>query len=519
MVISEKKESSVIESDTTEDAETEYDIVRALQKTEHLTHTYENGLVLGVRLEGVTGTRGVHLDIVHILDLRKAEFGKTNLAMRAAVLESMNRSLESLLEDVGLNDFLEERTFITAWGRVRIPTIGSAKHNSRSMIHETRTVYVIVKDTKPSTDFSWLTETKRVVTPDEFALVRITDTKSLLTNLQKQIASEKWKILERGFRDSWLGIIFSSIILVGIGSIVGVLLVNNGNVALPIFAIIGGVLLGGYFLSSSRRHLSDFREMVCVEEQKLSEMSDKTRIEESVLENMDSMRLLGDLNFVVSPLMAKAGNALSDLDLDGAVSFACSVMDECMRLSSADLSKLEGSFIGGDEGIAKFVGLFGDLGAEEYETDLALAYVALTGYTISPISAEEVITHIATLNNALYHIGALRPDIKEIIDDLLNSRAGMEAVEYLNEELSKPEEPIPEPSLPSKKQEEATIEDKEDSSEELDALKEFITGSDCSTKSDEEEKDFVEMDDISTTGSDIVSRRTNGRISGDEKTE
>ncbi|MBD3406882.1 MAG: hypothetical protein GF411_12265 [Candidatus Lokiarchaeota archaeon] len=506
MAISDERESKIVSTDTTDEIETEYDIVKALEATGHLTHTYENGLVLGVRLEGVKGTRGVHLDIVHILDLRKAEFGKTSLAMRAAVLESMNRDLESILEDVDLHTFLDAQTITTAWGRIQIPLLGSGDHPSKSMIHETRTVYVIVKDTKSSKDFSWLTESKRVVTPEEFAFLRLTDTKSLRSELKNQITSEKWKLLEKGFRDSWLGIIFSSIILLGIGTIVGILFANQGNMAAPIISIIIGLMVGGAFLSSSRTSLSEFRKIVSEEERKLSEMGDKTRIELSVLENQDDMRLLGDLNFIVSPLMAQAANALSSAEYDNAVSSVCSVMDECMRFSPSDLDTIKSSLVGGDEGLAKFVGFFAELGADEYETDLALAYVALTGYAIDPISAEEVITHIATLNNALYHIGALRPDVKEIIDDLLNSRAGKEAVEYLNEELSKPLEPIPDPVEIDDGESEDHLKDTSTISSEMDSLKEFITESEATQVESGEPLEDVDLDDISMTGSDIVSR-------------
>ena len=119
--ISTKKEDKEIKKEPTEEREEEYDIVTALKLTEHFTSRYPNGLTLGVRMEGVPGTRGVHVDVVFVLDLRKAEFGGGGLAMRSAVLETVNRDLERVLSDVGLNEFLSEHNVITPFGRVRLP--------------------------------------------------------------------------------------------------------------------------------------------------------------------------------------------------------------------------------------------------------------------------------------------------------------------------------------------------------------------------------------------------------------
>ena len=101
----------------------EHEISAALEVTGHFTVRYPNGLTLGVRLESVPGTRGVHVDVVYVLDLREAEFGTSGLAMRAAVLESINRSLPRVLGDVGLEEFLKEQTVLTPWGRVRLPLL------------------------------------------------------------------------------------------------------------------------------------------------------------------------------------------------------------------------------------------------------------------------------------------------------------------------------------------------------------------------------------------------------------
>ena len=47
----------------------EHDISAALEVTGHFTVRYPNGLTLGVRLEAVPGTRGVHVDVVLVPDV------------------------------------------------------------------------------------------------------------------------------------------------------------------------------------------------------------------------------------------------------------------------------------------------------------------------------------------------------------------------------------------------------------------------------------------------------------------
>ncbi|MHA2603220.1 MAG: hypothetical protein AM324_013950, partial [Candidatus Thorarchaeota archaeon SMTZ1-83] len=80
------------------------DVEIALVETGHQVHKYTNGLTVGLRLAGVPGKRGVHADIAYVLDLREARFGKSSLAMKAAVLESIGRPLQSVLYDIGLSD-------------------------------------------------------------------------------------------------------------------------------------------------------------------------------------------------------------------------------------------------------------------------------------------------------------------------------------------------------------------------------------------------------------------------------
>jgi hypothetical protein len=182
--ISSKKEEKETKDEPIAEKE-EYDIESALKLTEHFTSTYPNGLTLGVRMEAVPGTRGVHVDVVFVLDLRRAEFGKGGLAMRAAVLETVNRNLERVLRDVGLDEFLSEHNVLTPFGRVRLPLMRGMTNGATSLMHETRTIYVITENAKPSADLTWLTEKGRIVTADQFALIRQSDARSRLPDLKK----------------------------------------------------------------------------------------------------------------------------------------------------------------------------------------------------------------------------------------------------------------------------------------------------------------------------------------------
>ena len=79
-----------------------FNITKILNDFNHLVYEYPDGLTLGVRLAGISGTRGVHVDIVHVLDFRKANYDNALMAMQAAVLETVDRSLSDILKDVGL---------------------------------------------------------------------------------------------------------------------------------------------------------------------------------------------------------------------------------------------------------------------------------------------------------------------------------------------------------------------------------------------------------------------------------
>jgi len=416
----------------------ENDIAEALRRTDHIVKDYPNGMTLGVKLESVPGTRGVHVDIVFVLDLRKATFGKGGLAMRAAVLETVNRDLEKVLGDVGLGEFLQDHAILTPWGRVHLPLLRGMAKGSLSLMHETRTVYVITENAKPTRDLSWLTETGRIVTADQFVLIRQSDTRSKLPELKKSVQGEKWQLLQTGLAKGWFGVLALVSLAIGLSTTISVLLVGSGSLLIPaIISAVSGVV-GGWLLSSSRNSMSTFRETLDTERGRLREIGDTTRIAQSIEENEDRLKLIADLNFIISPLIATVGDAISCNDVNTTVNVACSVLDECVRL--APKASRSSSAIKGDDGLSKFIGLFEHLGGNIEETNLALAYVGLTGHVIKPLTFAEAVTYLSELNNSLYDIGALRPNIKEALDDRLNMIALKETIEEIDKEMRSDEE-------------------------------------------------------------------------------
>jgi len=484
----------------------EHDISAALEVTGHFTARYPNGLTLGVRLEAVPGTRGVHVDVVYVLDLREAEFGKSGLAMRAAVLESINRALPRVLGDVGLEEFMNEQNILTPWGKVKLPLLRGTTGKTESLIHETRTVYVITEGTKPTMDLTWLTDTGRVVTPEEFVLIRRSDARSKLPDLKKSVHGNKWALLESGFSRGWYGVLALAGLLIGIAVTLSVLAVGSGSLIIPLLVSALSGLVGGYLLQSSRNSITGFVTSISEEQRILDRLGDADRISNSIIENEDKLVLIGDLNFVVSPLIATAGRALEEGDVDAAVSAACSVLDECVRLAPFESSSNSIVMGSADVGLSKFLGLFEDLGGVEEEESLALAYVGLTGHVTKKITFAEAVEHLTQLNNALYHIGALRPDIKVSIDDHLNKRAMKQAVEEIDKELASEEDEIPETATESKSSEPEEMEStssKEDSDLDDDLMDQMLHAS-----VDESETEKAAEPEMNITGADVVTART-----------
>jgi hypothetical protein len=501
------------------------DIVEALRITDHTVTEYPNGLTLGVRPESIPKTRGVHVDIVFVLDLRKAAFGKGGLAMRAAVLETVNRDLKKILSDVGLSEFLHEHAIITPWGRLRLPLLRSRTKGSLSLMHETRTVYVITESAKPSLDLSWLTDAGRVITAEQFTLVRQSDARSRLPDLKNSVQAEKWKLLESGLVRGWFGVLALVALAIGLSASISVGLAGSGSLLLPLMISAASGSLGGWLLKSSRDSVSSFQETISSEQQQLREIGDATRITKAIEENEDRLKLIADLNFIVSPLIATVGDAISHRDVDATVNVACSVLDECVRLAPSTSNSL--SVIRGDDGLNKFIGLFEHLGGNIVETNLALAYVGLTEHLTKPIDFGEAVTYLTELNNSLYDIGALKPHIKEILDDKLNMIALKETIKEIDKDMQNDDEAIRIPEIAQVSHERESQSEKPTDSETADEIEQdaelyeqirHASVDHLQAKLSvegivEEVEAAVSNEEVSVVGADIVAGRTKKRKS------
>ncbi|MFX1605743.1 MAG: hypothetical protein ACFFDD_07535, partial [Promethearchaeota archaeon] len=486
-----------------------HDISNALEVTGHFTTRYPNGLTLGVKLQAVPRTRGVHVDVVYVLDLREAEFGKSGLAMRAAVLESINRPLPRVMGDVGLEEFMSEQAVLTPWGRIRLSLLRGSTEKSVSLIHETRTVYVITEGTKPTMDLTWLTDSGRVVTPEEFVLARRSDARSALPDLKKSILASKWELLESGLTRGWFGILALAGLIIGVATVFSVLTVGSGSLIIPILVSALSGLVGGWLLQSSRKSINRFVTNISEEQRILDRLGDAERISQSIIENEDKLVIIGDLNFVVSPLIAAAGRALEEGDVDAAVNAACSVLDECVRLAPLESDSASASMKSADVGLRKFLGLFEDLGGVEEEESLALAYVGLTGHLTKTITFTEAVEHLTQLNNALYHIGALRPDIKGSIDDHLNKRAMKQTVEEIDKELASEDVELSEPTqeVDTGDIEETKSSAREDAEEDEELLDMMLHAS-VETPTTNKGSEKPNEPEMNITGADVVTART-----------
>lgn len=413
----------------------------ALKALGHYTCDYSNGLCCGVHFEAVPGTRGVHVDVVHVLDLRNAEFGRSGLAMRAALLEVVNRPLQGILSDLGLAGILVEKTIPSPFGRVSLILLESLLGKGSSLVHETRTVYVVREDTRTSLDLSWLTDSSRVIAASDFLLARRSDMRAMLPNLHGIIVDSKWPLLQTAVRNGWLGAISLMGVPVGLAAMLFVLAVGSGSFLMPLLTMVASGLIGGTILSSARRAVTEFREILNSEEERLAHLGDRKSIDKSIADNEEQLRLLGDISFVVSPLMAVIGLAIEAGEMDEAADNACQVLDECVRLTPPAVNSNKDGPGVGDEGLRRFLSLFDTLGVRVTEENLALAYVALTGHMSNPLSFSELVSHVETLNNTLFDAGILRPEIKESVDDRINRKA-MEAVMEAFEESSESDDDV-----------------------------------------------------------------------------
>lgn len=402
------------------------DLIVALEKSEHRVRRLPNGIIMGVRLAGVKGARAVHLDIVHVLDLRQARLGKTTLSMQAAVLETLQRETDAVLHDVGLDGMMHERAYWTAAGKISMRVLDHT--GNYSVVYETRTAYVVHDGPRPSSDFAWLTEPSRVVPVSEFQLSRRSDMRAISNELGRRIDSEKWSLLERSM-SGWYVILAVGASLSGLIG-VSLSLASGDSIIVPALVACIGLAFALLALHRTRRVVTAFRESVTSETSRLCELGDASRIRNSLHENESRLKLVCDLNFVISPLAVETAKAVANKDLEAAVRTTSGVVDECVRASPGPAGVAD-TRLGGDEGLAKFLGLFQSLGSltDERAASLALAYVGLSSPGPSGLKEEALMRHLTALNFALYEVGLLRPDAKDQIDDLLNMRALEAAVQ------------------------------------------------------------------------------------------
>ncbi len=431
-------ETEVIAKEATAEDEKEAPtnmIVGLLERTGHKTHIYSNGIIAALRLEGIEGTRGVHVDIVFIVDWDLGAFTGTKMGTQAVLLEIVNRSTDSILRDFGYGDRYCTISKRTLKGNVCIDTLCPDLGKQGSVIHATRTVYVVYEERRPGMDLSWLTEEARILPKEDFIVARESDIRSHRPEVQRRVAEEKWTFLSRGLVFLY-GMAFASVFT--ISSLVGLLVafINANGIMIPLAGLVVGAVLslGTAYLSIT--HISQFNRDLESERQSLSKIGDTARVEASASTSKDTLDLLRDLSFVVSPLMAEVGGAIRIGDTEGAAETANLIIDEVVRLSPHSVKM-------GDEGISKFIGMFTSQDPECDVGELSLCYSSLTGHITNPLSEEDVLRNCTVLLNSLHRIGGVRTEVKETVDNMMNERSMKAALAEIRKEMDVPvqEEP------------------------------------------------------------------------------
>ena len=403
--------------DIKEDIKKESEIASLLSSIGYTTREYPNGITLGLDLKAIPGSRGVHVDIVHVLDMRNAKYGRTHLAMQSSVLESINRKVDYYLKDVGLGEMLSSREIVTPHGRREIITLKSTSGKS-SALHETRSVYVVYKEgTVGPRDLDWLTDSARIIPANEFSLIQKSDSRSLQQEVKNAIQDGKWKELDAGYRTSWMSILP---LIIGIASLMGIaasLLTGSGALILPLIAAVLSIPASLYLYRRADSHFAAFDNSQEIELAKLASIGESARLRKTSALNEEKLQMIGDLNFIITPLMGGAIVAIESRDVDAAVSSLLAIMDECV-LHYPLKEEPEGT----NKGLKKFLKVFEELGgiSEEQRVGLSLAYVGVSGYLQSPLPLSEVLEFATTLSQALFDCGILSSEVKASFDDNLN---------------------------------------------------------------------------------------------------
>ncbi len=437
----------IVEHEVTESAGTEEnEIERHLKRNDYRVCQYPNGLTMGLRLQSVPGSRGVNVDVVHILDMRIARFGRTSLAAQSAVLETVCKDTRLLLADVGLGSLFESQEIVTPFGKSVLRVLRLPKASQASLIYETRNVYGVYSDASvPPSTLEWLTESSKMIRVSELELLHRSDSRSSLQEVKKAIDSGKWKELEKGHRAAWWSLLP---LITTVASFVGFMasiVTSSGTLLIPLMTLAVSVPLLAWLARTATAALDAFNEALVTEKAHLERAGDVNRIREAVHAGEEKLRLVGNLNFIVTPLMGGAGVAIESGDVASAASSLSAILDECV-VHSPGLEGEKG--LVGDLGLKKFIELFLYLGldlSEDEEMELSLAYAALTGHKSAPLAQHEIIHHMGVLNNALFDCGILSADVKSSIDDMMNLRAaGGYVIETVRDEASEEIAEIPE---------------------------------------------------------------------------
>lgn len=419
-------------------AKGESEIVALLSATGYRTREYSNGICMGLALKPIPGSRGVHVDIVHVLDMRNAKFGRTPLAMQSAVLESINKRVELCLEDAGIGDRLITREVVAPHGTREITALRT-NSGSSSALHETRSVYVVyANDSVGPRDLDWLTDTSRVIRANEFSLLQKSDSRSLQQEVKNSIKDSKWNDLNIAYRTSWMSILPLITFVASCIGIAASLITGTGSILLPFVVAALSLPAFLYLYRKADSHFSAFDESRGIEFAKISSIGDGSRLRTTASANEEKMKLVGDLNFVVTPLMGGAIVAAEDRDIDAAASSLVALMDECVLHSP-----LKDAPKGSERGLLKFLKLFEELGTgfdEDQAAKLGVAYTAISGHIQSPVDFNELLQHIATLTQALFDCGILTREVKDSFDDNLNF-TGMK--KYVDDHPMPVDVPIP----------------------------------------------------------------------------
>jgi hypothetical protein len=393
------------------------DIQRVLKDASFRAKTYPNGITTGFRFKGIPGTRGVHVEVVHVIDLRVASFGNTNLARKSAILARTNREIGSILAEHKMHDRYMEKRIWTVKGRITLKMLRTQNLRTSSLIHQTTNVYAIHDGTGTGIDFSWLMNRNHVLSIEELYRTLKGDTLHV-KGLQELIIPDKWEDIQKGYERSIEAILTFSLGVVGIFSLMASITLPDRDLIWSLLAILIGFVSGAILTLNARKYLTKFLESVTNESKLLSERCDVERLDKACLEKDDRMTLVNALNYLISGLMGAASDAIEAAKVDEAVVKVNEILDELIEMSPVESDDEEIS----ESGLRKVLGLFESFGIDTSDYKIQHAYVAFTGHRETRLSIEEVTRHLASLNNALYATGIIRPEAKDKIDDRMNIR-------------------------------------------------------------------------------------------------